>query len=237
MKHSNTFNIFKEKNHLNELFHYDIVHRNNLTSIEYINSSELIKKITNYYNIIDNIDVKKDYLLYLSDNNKILKIKKTEQKYILKKISKSNFISIGQNKSLLRAMTSNYLELKKWLKEKNSFLTPNNPLAKEVKTKPNFSLRQIALIYIYQEKQITRKNGDQIARKYLHNSGEKLFHHFTYYSSQANRKGRTSPFTKKKMENKIKLFEKVANHPSINENKKALDELNILRIIYKNELE
>jgi hypothetical protein len=237
MKHSNTFNIFKEKNHLNELFHYDIVHRNNLTSIEYINSSELIKKITNYYNIIDNIDVKKDYLMYLSDNNKILKIKKTEQKYILKKIGKSNFISIGQNKSLLRAIKNNYRELNKWLKEKNTFLLPNEPFVKKAKTKLDLSLRQIALIYIYQEEQITRKNGHEIARKYGHNSGEKLFQLFTLYSSTANRKGRTNPFTKKKMENKIKLFEKVANHPSINENEKALDELNILRILYKNEFE
>ena len=78
-----------------------------------------------------------------------------------------------------------------------------------VKQKPELTINQIALKYVYELLQITRENGKEIARKYGHNSGEKLFQRFTYYSSTANRKGKPSPCTPKKLDNKIKLIESI----------------------------
>lgn len=68
------------------------------------------------------------------------------------------------------------------------------------------SLKQIALIYIYNGELITRANGEAIAKSYKYTSGEKLFQDFTYYSSPKNR---TAYDTEKKGKNKIELIESI----------------------------
>jgi hypothetical protein len=96
-------------------------------------------------------------------------------------------------------------------------------------------IEQIALKYAYEGIQITRENGNEIAKKYGHNSGEKLFQRFTYFLSSANRKAKPTPCTPRKLKNKIELFESVLNHLSENNKKRAIDELNILKTIMENE--
>lgn len=102
--------------------------------------------------------------------------------------------------------------------------------------KPNgLRIDQIALIHFYEANQITRDNGNEIARNYNHTSGEKLFQRFTYYSSTANRKGKPTPCTPKKLKNKIELFESVVIHLSDKVKQRALDEIIILKTILEKE--
>ena len=107
---------------------------------------------------------------------------------------------------------------------------PNNkPLPPELK------IDQIALKYAYEGLQITRENGNEIAKKYGHNSGEKLFQRFTYFSSSANRKGRPNLCTPKKLDNKIKLIESIIDLLPIDKQGRAKDEVSILKQIYEAE--
>lgn len=94
---------------------------------------------------------------------------------------------------------------------------------------------QIALIYFYNGKQITRKNGNEIAKQYNHNSGEKLFQRYTYYSSTSNRKGKPTPCTPKKLKNKIELFENIVPYLTGTSIQRANDEIQILKTIFENE--
>lgn len=104
-----------------------------------------------------------------------------------------------------------------------------------VKQKPKLTINQIALKYVYELLQITRENSKEIARKYGHNSGEKLFQRFTYYSSTANRKGKPIPCTPKKLDNKIKLIESVIELLPTDKQERAKDEVSILKEIYEAE--
>ncbi|MBM3454787.1 MAG: hypothetical protein FJX80_06520 [Bacteroidetes bacterium] len=96
-------------------------------------------------------------------------------------------------------------------------------------------IEQIALKYAYEGIQITRENGNEIAKKFGHNSGEKLFQRFTYFLSAANRKAKPTTCTPRKLKNKIELFESVVNHLSDNSKQRAIDEINILKTIFENE--
>jgi hypothetical protein len=102
------------------------------------------------------------------------------------------------------------------------------------KNKPELSISQVALIFCYEGKIITRENGNQIAKEYGHNSGEKLFQKFTFYSSAQNRKGKPSPATPKKFQNKITLLETVIEKLSKEAKSRATDELNTLKTLFKN---
>ena len=92
------------------------------------------------------------------------------------------------------------------------------------------SLRQIALIHYYQNKHITRDNADAVAKENgfsSKTSGEALYQKFSSYCSNADRKA--LPDTKKKIENKIFLFESILEYLSGNEKTKAIDELKIIK--------
>lgn len=104
-----------------------------------------------------------------------------------------------------------------------------------VKQKPELKIDQIALKYAYEGLQITRENGNEIAKKYGHNSGEKLFQRFTYFLSPANRKGKPIPCTPKKLNNKIKLIESVIKLLPKDKQERAKDEVSILKRIYETE--
>lgn len=103
------------------------------------------------------------------------------------------------------------------------------------KQKPVLKIDQIALKYVYEGYQITRENGNELAKKYGHNSGEKLFQRFTYYSSSSNRKGKPTPCTPKKLDNKIKLIESVIDLLPKDKKGRAKDEVEILKSIYESE--
>ncbi len=97
------------------------------------------------------------------------------------------------------------------------------------------SINQIALKYVYEGLQITRKNGNDIVKEYGHNSGERLFQRFTFYSSVANRKAKPDLCTPKKLENKINLIESVIELLPTDKQARAKDEVLILKTIYENE--
>jgi hypothetical protein len=101
------------------------------------------------------------------------------------------------------------------------------------KPKPELKIDQIALKYAYEGLQITRENGNDIAKQYGHNSGEKLFQRFTFYSSSTNRKGKPTPCTPKKLDNKIKLIESVIDLLPTDKQARAKDEVSILKKIYE----
>ncbi len=104
-----------------------------------------------------------------------------------------------------------------------------------VKQKPKLNINQIALKYVYEGLQITRENGNEIAKEYGHNSGEKLFQRFTYFSSFANRKGKPNPCTPKKLDNKIKLIESIIELLPTDKQGRAKDEVSILKNLYEAE--
>lgn len=120
-----------------------------------------------------------------------------------------------------------YSEIEKYFTEMEKYKGRFIPDASEPKAKPELSLKQIALIYVYNGEQITRANGEAIAKSYKQNSGEALFHDFTYYSSPKNR---TAFDTEKKGKNKIERIESVI--PLLKNDackKHATNELNTLK--------
>lgn len=119
---------------------------------------------------------------------------------------------------LLEQIESEYLLYKQGLK---------NVVSDSVQGIKKQSLKQIALMYVYEGKIITRENANQIAVKFGHNSGEKLYQHFTTYSNRTDRKA--DPEGKILLRNKIQLFESVIELLSEKAKLKALTELEILR--------
>lgn len=95
------------------------------------------------------------------------------------------------------------------------------------------TVKQIALIHVFKGKQITRTNADVIIAEYGYKSGEGLFQDFNLFSSQTNRKGRPNPFSNKKLENKIQLFESIIEYLPYEAQERVKDEIRILRT-YKN---
>lgn len=99
-------------------------------------------------------------------------------------------------------------------------------------------VKQIALIHVYEGMQITRENAGEIAAKHGYkakNSGEGLFQDYTNYCGTANRKGKPTPCTPRKLKNKIELFESVVEHLSENKRQRINDEIQILKTIFENE--
>ncbi|PRY90851.1 hypothetical protein [Mongoliibacter ruber] len=123
------------------------------------------------------------------------------------------------------------------LKAFNKTQTDIEPLPPQsiVKHKPELKIDQIALKYAYEGLQITRENGNEIAKEYGHNSGEKLFQRFTYFSSSANRKGKPNLCTPKKLGNKISLIESIIELLPTDKQERAKDEVSILKKIYEAE--
>lgn len=114
-------------------------------------------------------------------------------------------------------------------------LNEGEPPQQTEKPKPELTINQIALKYVYSDFQITRENGNEIAKQYGHNSGEKLFQRFTFYSSLANRKGKPHPCTPKKLKNKIELLESVIELLPVDKQSRAKDEVSILKNILEAE--
>jgi len=127
-------------------------------------------------------------------------------------------------------------EIQQWFNTVSQIHTEYEQTKNKVKEhNGKLKIDQIALKYVYEEQQITRENGNEIAKQYGHNSGEKLFQRYIYYSSLANRKGKPNPFTPIRITNKINLFESVIKLLPENKKAKAIDELKILKTIYDSE--
>ncbi|CAA0227696.1 conserved hypothetical protein [Tenacibaculum maritimum] len=113
-------------------------------------------------------------------------------------------------------------------------LTSAQPIIKQNdKDDKKLSLKQIALIHVYEGGKITKENANKIASLFKHNSGHKLYQEYNKFYRRIDRKATTK--TKKTMENKIKLFESILEFLHEPNKKEALDEINILKINYENE--
>lgn len=90
-----------------------------------------------------------------------------------------------------------FTELSIGLNTAHQFLTPKYEVIKErygistdTKRAPrNLTLRQIALLHIYQDKLINRSLANQIAQHYGHKSGEKLYKHYIKHTRTSDRTG------------------------------------------------
>ena len=151
------------------------------------------------------------------------------------------FIDISKPIELLFNVSELLVQLNR-LEMFNEFSLPpqpttkqNNKLSDLITHQPKLKIDQIALKYVYEGLQITRENGNEIAKQYGHTSGEKLFQRFTYYLSTANRKAKPDLCTPKKLKNKIKLIESVIELLPIDKQARAIDEVAILNKIYEAE--
>ncbi|WP_026449919.1 hypothetical protein [Aequorivita capsosiphonis] len=79
----------------------------------------------------------------------------------------------------------------------------------QTKTKPELTLKQVALLYIYNGDHITRENGNSIAEKFGHTSGEKLYQNYNKYALSTDR---NSSDSKTKDRNLLKDIEKVISY-------------------------
>jgi len=150
------------------------------------------------------------------------------------KVFYQNLIKAMPNHFGAEMRRSFFNEVLQYCKDRIKALPPQQTETKTDKLK----VKQIALIHVYEGLQITRENAGEIAAKYGYtakNSGEGLFHDYTNYCSTANRKGKPTPCTRKRLMNKIELFESVVSHLSDNNKQRAIDEINILRTSFENE--
>jgi len=98
--------------------------------------------------------------------------------------------------------------------------------SKNIEGQETLSLKQVALLYFYKGEAITRQNANEIASLHGAKSGDKLFQHYCFFSSNANRRGMPTPLTRKKMVNIISLFESVAQMLDGEAKEMALKDLN-----------
>lgn len=128
-------------------------------------------------------------------------------------------------------------QLKKYPKQFENFdnCEHNSESQQIVTPKPELKIAQIALKYVFEGLQITRENGNKIAKEFGHNSGEKLFQMYTCYSSASNRKGKPNLCTPRKLMNKIKLLESIIELLPEDKQGRAKDEVSILKTIYESE--
>jgi hypothetical protein len=85
----------------------------------------------------------------------------------------------------------------------------------EPSKKTELTLRETALKAYYEGSTIQKSEG-------------KVYQHFTFYCSNANRKGKPNPFTHLKLKNKINLFERVIELLPKDKKGRAIDELKII---------
>jgi len=175
---------------------------------------ELFKSLFDYFN-------EAEFNEFVTFETKVIPVKDITEM--------SKLLQLGHNKFVL---PNSFINQSNSLQQPNFEPLPPQPI---VKQKPELKIDQIALKYAYESLQITRENGNEIAKRYGHNSGEKLFQRFTYYVSPANRKGLPTPCTPKKLSNKIKLLESVIELLPTEKQQRAKDEVLILKKIYEAE--
>jgi hypothetical protein len=118
----------------------------------------------------------------------------------------------------------------KYLREYNIHSAPSVVELSQIEENKKLKVPVIALIHIFENKSLTEENAQIIAAKYGYNaktSGKGLYDDFLKYRSATDRKG--NPDTKKKLKNKIALFESVLEHLSESARNKANDEIEILK--------
>jgi len=112
---------------------------------------------------------------------------------------------------------------------------PEQPKGKDLHKK--ISVKQIALIYVYENDLITRENARGIANKYGYTSGEGLYQDFIKFSDEQNRSGRPTPLTPTIIKNQIKRIKSTIQYLSDAGKQQADKDLKKLNDIYRDEFE
>jgi hypothetical protein len=152
----------------------------------------------------------------------------------LELILKNRQLELDELDSLDNTDDTGYIKyLKFWFETEKKFIEEIIPILKtdipDKDKKPELTISQIALKLIYEGISVTRENCNEVILNYGHNSGDKLYNEYTYYSSTSNRKGNPEPPTKVKFLNKIKLFEGVIEVLKLDKKERAIAELNIIK--------
>jgi hypothetical protein len=117
---------------------------------------------------------------------------------------------------------------------KNEIFKLSNPSSQSPKKKAEYTIKQIALKYVYEGVHINRENAKEYVKLFGLNSGDRLYNNYCYYSSKSNRTGRER--TTNKLKNKIELIERVI--PLIEHTKnieRVNSELEILKNLFEAE--
>lgn len=188
-----------------------------------------ISKTLNYLGSVYGLDF--EYLIYID----------------FKEITNHTFIAAKTELYNSRALRKSVEFVKMWFIEQDKIYLQKRELFTGLQSKPvlneartpqqknKLTINQIALLYVYQGNSITREKGNEIAKQYEHNSGEKLFQRYTFYSKTGNRKAIPTHCTAKTLKNKIELFESVIEILPDAKKQKAQDELNVLNQRYNSE--
>lgn len=97
-------------------------------------------------------------------------------------------------------------------------------------TKPEdeLSISQLGLKFVWEGIIITRENAKEYLIETKHTSGDKLYNMYSKWSDRTDRKANVDPFTLKKLNNKIKLFEAV--YKTLPEDKKGTASIEIMKL-------
>lgn len=104
---------------------------------------------------------------------------------------------------------------------------PFDEIEPETPRQAKYTIRQIALKLAYEDVTVTNENADEIIKKFGHTSGLKLYLEFNKVWSSKKRIS-DPDISLKILQNKIKLFESVAEILSTEHKPKAEDEIKIL---------
>ncbi len=155
----------------------------------------------------------------------ILRIK--ENYYKKNSIYATNY-SRSINQNALVSLYSYHIYLKAFLETELNKLQQQSTMSLGKDKNPieekKLTLKEIALIYIYNDTPISKQNNNDIAQKYEHQSGHKLYQHYNKYRSKTQRTGAED--TAKKTENKINLIKGIIKH--LNNQEQAKSDLEAL---------
>lgn len=144
--------------------------------------------------------------------------------------------SIKENKEYIKAHADtrwfrkeravNVLETYIQFLENKLFINKKTNATKQEK---GLSISQLGLKFVWEGITITRENAKEYLIGTKHTSGDALYNWYSKWSDRTDRKANVDPFTLKKLNNKIKLFEAV--YETLPEDKKitAHSELERLR--------
>lgn len=128
-----------------------------------------------------------------------------------------------------------------WYEDEKRFIEDIKPYLSKVEVpavSDKLTVKQIALIHVYDGKQITRENASEIAANYGYTSktsGEGLFQDYIFFCDRGNRRSKPTPCSQKKFSNKIELLESVSKYLSDKGQQLLNDELIILQTLYNDE--
>ena len=115
----------------------------------------------------------------------------------------------------------------------SDFIRTNIDTDFEPKKKSRLGHKQIALIHIYKNSQITPENMNEIAANHgwtAKNSGKSLYDDFNLYSVTGNRTGEPLSPSARTIQNKISLFESILPFLIVPEQERLQKEINPLKI-------